>query len=218
MPHTDKPPVKDNLRGVGEMLFHLAARRRRTERTTWGATRDEVDATMPGDELVANCSWGYTHAITIDAAPSLVWQFVVQLGQGRGGFYSFELLENMVGCDVHNTAVPLPRFQALTVGDAVHLHPRSPPLTVAIAEPGRCLALVANGPDATGDALSLWAFHLVETPDGNTRLIERGRYAAGPSLGTRLMLGPTILEPVSFVMSRQMLRTIKRLAEHHPAS
>ena len=206
--------LMDNFRGAREMLFHLAARWRRTDRTTWGATSDEVGATFPGDELVPNCSWGYTHAITIDAAPLLVWQWVVQLGQGRGGFYSFELLENIVGCDVHNTTVPLPEFQALAVGDAVRLHPKSPPLTVAIAEPGRCLALVANAPDATGDAVSLWAFHLIETPDGNTRLIERGRYLAGPSVGARLMLGPAILEPISFVMSRQMLRTIKALADH----
>jgi hypothetical protein len=72
-------------------------------RTTWGATPAEAAATMPGDELIPNQKWRYTHAVTIEAPPDLVWPWVVQLGQGRGGFYSYVGLENLIGCQVRNT-------------------------------------------------------------------------------------------------------------------
>ncbi len=195
------------------MLFHLLARWRRASRTTWGATAPEVMGALPGDELISGSTWGYTHAITINASPGAVWPWLVQIGQGRGGFYSFELLENLAGCHIHNTDVIVPEFQRLDVGDPVRLAPKGPPpLLVAIVEPEQLLALVGGDP---GDAepISLWAFHLVQTDTGATRLIERGRYRVSGSVGARLMLGPTLLEPISFVMSRQMLRTIKQLAE-----
>jgi hypothetical protein len=203
----------DNVRGALEMLFNLAARWRREGRMTWGATPAEVIGVLPGDALISEATWGYTHAITIDASPASVWPWLVQLGQGRGGFYSFELLENLAGCHIHNTEVILPEFQRLDVGDHVRLAPKGPPpLVVAIVEPEQCLALVGQGPGDT-DPISLWAFHLARTDTGASRLIERGCYRVSASLGARLMLGPTVLEPISFVMSRQMLRTIKRLAE-----
>jgi len=195
------------------MLLHLLARWRRVWRTTWGATPREVALALPGDELVRNPTWGYTHAIGVDASPAVVWPWLVQVGQGRGGFYSFEILENLAGCHIHNTAVILPEFQRLDVGDQIRLAPKGPPpLSVAIVDSERCLVLVGAAP-GDDDPTSLWAFHLVETESGATRLIERGRYRVPPSLGMRLALGPTLLEPISFVMSRQMLRTIKRLAE-----
>lgn len=202
-----------NLGGAGDMVVQLAARWRRTDRTTWGASPDEIKATLPGDELVPSPSWEYTHAITINAPPSDVWPWLVQLGQGRGGFYSFDLLENLVGCHIHNSETLLPDFQQLDVGDPVRLHPKSPPLLVANAEPQRCLALIGGDPATGGEAAALWAFHLFETSEGTTRLVERGRYEVGPTRAARLVMGPAILEPISFVMSRQMLRNIKRLAE-----
>ncbi len=212
--------LNENLHGAGHMVMHLVARWRRTDRMTWGASPEEIEATLPGDELVPSRSWGYTHAITIDAPPSEVWPWLAQIGQGRGGFYSFDLLENLVGCNIHNSDTLLPEFQQLAVGDPVRLHPKSPPLVVAIAEPERCLALIGGNPVTGSEAASLWAFHLFETSDGTTRLVERGRYEVGPTRAARLAMGPAILEPISFVMSRQMLRNIKRLAERslvHPA-
>ena len=203
----------DSVRGASEMLFHLVARWRRESRTTWGATNEEVVTALPGDELIQASTWGYTHAITIDASPAGVWPWLVQIGQGRGGFYSFELLENLAGCHIHNTDAILPEFQHLGVGDEVRLAPKGPPpLSAAIVAPEQCLALVGGAPGGK-EPISLWSFHLAETDTGATRLVERGRYRVAASLGQRIMLGPTVLEPVSFVMSRQMLRTIKRLAE-----
>ena len=72
---------------------------------------------MPGDELVAHPVLGYTRAITINAPADRVWPWLVQMGQGRGGLYSFDGLENLVGCDIHSTDRILPAAQQLAVGD-----------------------------------------------------------------------------------------------------
>jgi hypothetical protein len=89
--------------------------RRRYNR--WGATAAEVALAMPGDELVAHPVLGYTRAITISAPMDRVWRWLVQMGQGRGGLYSFDGLENLVGCDIHSADRMRPTAQQLAVGD-----------------------------------------------------------------------------------------------------
>ena len=86
----------------------------------WGATDQEHQATWPGDHLVGQPGYVWTSAITIQAPAAQVWPWLVQLGQGRGGLYSYDWLENLVGCDVHSTDRILPEFQTpLQVGDRV---------------------------------------------------------------------------------------------------
>ncbi len=192
--------------------FHvLMTKPLRRWRISWGATNAEVLTPLPGDDLVPNPCWGYTHAITIAVPTEHVWPWIVQLGQGRGGFYSYEGLENAIGCRIRNADRVLPDCQHLAVGDKVRLHPKAPALTVAVADPPS--ALVLHGCNAeTGDA-SIWAFHLQRIDERRTRLIERGRGTYGPSLASRFAFGPALIEPVSFVMSRKMLLTIQNLAE-----
>ena len=79
----------------------------------WGATDAEVRAAMPGDDLVASPRLGYTRALSIAAPVERVWPWLVQMGQGRGGLYSFDALENLVGCDIHSVDRIMPEFQAL---------------------------------------------------------------------------------------------------------
>jgi hypothetical protein len=74
-------------------LYALVARPRINQ---WGATDQEHQATWPGDELVAQPSFVWTNAITIRAHAAQVWPWLVQLGQGRGGLYSYDWLENLV--------------------------------------------------------------------------------------------------------------------------
>lgn len=179
-------------------------------RTTWGATATEAAAALPGDELIANPTWGYTHAVTVDAPPDAVWPWIVQMGQGRGGFYSYVGLENLIGCRMRNTDKVLRDCQNLDTGDEVRLHPKAPPLTVASVEPNARLVLHARDP-RTGDAF-IWAFHLRRDRTGCTRLIERGCSFCGPGLVSRLSFGPLLMEPIGFVMSRKMLLTIRALA------
>lgn len=197
-----------SLAGVVLIAFHLLVRPLRRWRTSWGATAAEHERPLPGDDLVPNASWGYTHAIALDAPPTEVWPWIVQIGQGRAGFYSYQELENLVGCRIRNATDILPRFQTLRVGDLIRLHPRAPALTVAIVEPGLCLVLYGSSPD-TGDA-NIWSFHLASGPDTTTRLLARGRGSHGASLPSRLFFGPALMEPMGFVMSRKMLLTLRR--------
>jgi hypothetical protein len=68
----------------------------------WGATDEELDALLPGDDLVSHANVTATRAVTVRAAVADVWPWIVQLGQGRAGFYSYDFLENLVGCDIHS--------------------------------------------------------------------------------------------------------------------
>ena len=180
-------------------------------RTRWGATDAEAHRPLPGDDLVPRPDWQYTHAVTIDAPRAAVWPWLVQIGQGRGGFYSYEGLENIVGCDIHNVPELRPELQELREGDVVRMHASGFGPEVIELERGRALVL-GGEPDARGSRAE-WSFHLVELPGGRTRLIERGRNRAGKGLLAKLGFGPYLVDPVGFVMSKQMLRTIKRLAE-----
>jgi hypothetical protein len=181
-------------------------------RRRWGTTEEERALRLPGDELVPRPQWTYNHAVAIDAPPSAVWPWLIQIGAGRGGFYSYEGLENLIGCRVSNVFEIRPELQELRVGDRVVLHGRSGfgPEVVRLA-PGE--ALVLGGPPNENGSQATWAFYVLDGPDGTTRLLERGRHLGGRGLGERLGFGPCLMDPIGFVMSKKMLRTIKALAE-----
>ena len=183
-------------------------------RTRWHATRDEVKERLPGDDIVKAPTWTYTHAITILAPRAAVWPWLVQIGQSRGGFFSYEVLENLVGCDIHNVLELRRELQELRTGDRVRMHANGFGPSVSILEPGRTLVL--GGPPDRNGSQATWGFYLHQTDDGVTRLIERGRHAVGKGILAKIGFGPYLLDPVGFVMSRRMLKTIKRLAEAAP--
>jgi hypothetical protein len=154
-------------------------------RLRWGATEAEVQKTLPGDELVPQPRWSYTQAVTIRASAEQVWPWLVQLGQGRGGFYSYEWLENLVGCDIHNADSIVAELQDFKVGDGIKLHPQMPAIPAAIVEPTRAMVLhgdtrlgsvPVHASSAQGDYFAAtWGFYLVPRDDGTTRLIARFR-------------------------------------------
>jgi hypothetical protein len=195
------------LAGAGAACVLLA----RPWHLRWGATEQESRAPLPGDDLLANPDLAATRAITVGASTAEVWPWIAQLGQGRGGFYSYDFLENLVGCNIHSADGIVPEWQALKVGDQVKLHP-DVPLEVAVFEPGR--ALVLRGGVPMGDTPPpydfTWAFVLQELPDGATRLLCRERYAY-TKWWTPLLVEP--VEAISFVMSQKMLRGIRERAE-----
>jgi hypothetical protein len=180
----------------------------------WGATADEQHRSMPGDELMARADLESTRAVTIHAPADQVWPWLAQLGQGRGGLYSYDWLENLIGCDIHSSDVVLPQCQQVTAGDQIRLAPQVP-LTVARVDPGR--ALVLNGGIPMGSVASpwdfSWAFVLHENADGTTRLVVRERYRYTRRWAA-LIVEPT--ELVSLVMSTRMLHGIKLRAERPP--
>lgn len=187
---------------------------RRPRRLTWGLRPGEDPGPLEGDELVADPTWQYTHAVTVAADPADVWPWVAQLGQERAGFYSFERLENLVGCRVRNADRIVADWQSPSVGDEVHLHPTAPPLRVAVVDPPRALVLHGAAADVPGTGPdSTWSFHLRPDGPGRTRLIEHGRTRHGTSVADRLFFGTTLIEPIGFVMGREMLLGIRERAE-----
>jgi hypothetical protein len=195
------------LAGAGAAYTLLA----RPRHLRWGATDQESRRPLPGDDLLANPDLAATRAITVRAPAQEVWPWIAQLGQGRGGFYSYDILENLVGCGIHSADRVVPEWQTLKVGDQVKLHPEVP-LEVAVVEPGR--ALVLRGGVPMGNAPPpydfTWAFVLQEQPNGTTRLLVRERYLYTQKW-TPLLVEP--VEAVSFVMSQKMLRGIRDRAE-----
>jgi hypothetical protein len=177
----------------------------------WGATDEECDAILAGNDLIPNPDLTATRAITVHAPAEQVWPWVAQLGQGRGGFYSYDALENLVGCDIHSADQIVPEWQDINVGDQVKLHPEVG-LEVAVVEPGRALVLRGGVPmGAVPPPYDFtWAFVLREQPDGTTRLLVRERYAyTQPEAG--FLVEPVAV--VAFVMSQRMLRGIRDRAE-----
>ena len=169
---------------------------------------------LPGDDLVPEPVLAANRVITIQAAADAVWPWLLQLGQGRGGFYSYQRLENMIGCDIHNADRIVPELQDLKVGDLVRLGPEGmPAFNVAAIDPGSALILRGDMPDANGNATTwIWIFFLVPVDDQTTRLILRTRLDYAPNFGNRLMWR-VFTDPISFNMERKMLQGIKARAE-----
>ena len=205
------------LEGVAFIVFHLIATpiigRRRLR---WGTVGTEATDSLPGDDLVPDPKWSYTLGIDVHASPEAVWPWIAQIGQGRGGFYTYETLENMVGCRITNTTEILPDHQHPAVGEDIHLHPTAPPLRLEIVEPPNAFVLLGS-PDVVGSeeawGRSTWQFAVTSDRDGGSRLLTRGRYDHSPDWRSRLTFGRFPLEVISFVMSRKMMLELKRLAE-----
>ena len=91
----------------------------RTRCLTWGATSDEINRQMPGDDLVPDPDLVATRAVTIAAPPHAIWPWLVQMGSGRGGVYTYDWIENLFGLGMHSASEILPQFQDLDVGDVL---------------------------------------------------------------------------------------------------
>ena len=194
----------------------------------WGATDREVKGQLQGDNLIDHPRYNATHAITIKAPAASVWPWLVQIGQGRGGFYSYDWLENLVGCDIHNAEQILPQFQDLAVDNLLRLAP--PPVKagmpdfafkVAILEPEHALVIVTPGrfEETAGTSLPFasWAFILEQEDETTCRLIVRFRSIYHLSFPA-FLINQALLEPIHFIMERKMLLGIKERVERAGAT
>jgi len=172
----------------------------------WGTTEDEASGLLPGDELIPDGE-NVTHAITIDAPVDCVWPWIVQLGQDKGGFYSYTALENLVGCHMKNADTIHQEWQGLKVGDPVKFHPNAPTVPVAQLEYGSHLVL-HGGTDADNEFT--WAFIVRPLQDERSRLIIRLRARGKEGVANLMAL---LIEPAHFIMEQKMMRTIRDLAE-----
>lgn len=186
----------------------------------WGASTSEAAAPMPGDALVPHAASVTTRAVNIRAPVSDVWAWLVQFGAGRGGLYSYDMAERLVGVDVRNAEVIVPALQKLAVGDTIWVTPRGYPANlvfkVAAIQPEAVLVLaLTKHPDAGAvPAVSdwSWAFQLRATGPGTTRLLSRQRTASlGGTIADAIQGG--VVGPVGFAMERKTLLGIKQRAE-----
>lgn len=183
----------------------------------WGSQLKERERAWPGDRYVAQNHEAYTRAVSIGAPADAVWRWVVQFGLGRAGFYSYELLERIVGIPVTNVESIESTLQHLAVGDEILLHPKAPGIPIAHLEVGRQLCFGAKDdadpPASKQDPRRSWSIYIEPTGEASCRLLLRG--CIEPTRGRSWLkrFGAAVEQPIDFVMEQRMLRTVRRLAE-----
>ena len=205
---------------------------------TWGIDPIELERMLPGDELVGEATMADTRGITIDAPPAAVWPWLLQLGFGRGGWYSYDRLD-MRGRSAHEL---LPEHTSLAVGDVVPTDPQGG-FVVRTLEPERALVMFVDdeivaaqrgtapveatpaGLEASGRFMKTaipprfavsWAIVLEPMSGGRTRLIERVRGRFGEATPGSRALGPVLEFGVFLMTRRQMLGLAERTAVAAP--
>jgi hypothetical protein len=206
-------------------------------RRAWAASPEDATRALPGDDLVPDAEFNETMEVTIEAPPSAVWPWLLQLGYGRGGWYSYDLID-MEG---HSAREIVPEFQALEVGQMVPIAPGAG-FRVSVVEQEHALVLYADnelfeGQPATGELSAQagrdkmigflsdanmrafrmsWAFVLEPLDSGRTRLLERFRTTTTPGPAAA-MVGP-LISVGHFLMTRRQMLGIKERAEAIAAS
>jgi hypothetical protein len=169
---------------------------------TWGATEVEAAARLPGDELLERADGVSTRAIDISAPATDVWPWLAQMGPSpRGGAYTYDWIENLLGLNMHSADDVLPEFQHPEIGETIGFGANR--MRLAHVEPERALAWRSE------DGNWVWTF-VLDQHDGATRLISRNRFRL-PTLAARIVM--LAMEPGSLVMERKMLLGIKQRAE-----
>lgn len=174
----------------------------------WGATKLEADASMQGD--LNGMQW--TRATTINVPPEQVWPWIVQFGQGRGGWYSYDWLENLMGFDIHTAEQILPEFQEVEIGEPICMAKGNCISNVSLIEPYQWFGWAAA--DEAGNPVWTFTFKLTPIENTGTRLVVRESFdqkAMPPAV-------VTIIEVPDIVMGQKMLQTLKDRAEGSTSS
>jgi hypothetical protein len=178
----------------------------------WGATEAETAMDLPGDEIVATPSYRSTRALTIDAPVEDVWPWLAQVGQDRGGFYSYSWFENLILADIHNAGIIHPEWQVRREGEILALTSRNYPLGLIKREGGSLGPRVRQFEPNSSIVLEGWGSFVLQTVDeGKTRFIVRDP-TKPMSVPVRL-LWSLFFEPGHFAMERQMMKGLKLRAE-----
>jgi hypothetical protein len=181
----------------------------------WGTSPEEWSIALPGDAVPRTPRFEVLHGVTIDAPPSAVWPWLVQIGHDRAGFYSYDWLERLFLADVHNVKELRRGWQSRQAGDRVYatqegyfggLFGNRPGWTVTLVEPDRALVLEHWG-----------AFVLLPTSDGHTRFLIRSTMSNERIPAWAAAVNMVGFQLPHFIMQRKMMLTIKLLAEREPA-
>ena len=181
---------------------------------TWGATEAEINAVLPGDEIVPEANIRSTKGVTIQAPPQAIYPWLLQIGVDRGGMYSYDWLENLFGLDVHTTDQIVPEYQDVQIGDFWRFTPED-----YVLSPGPGLyvqqlieneaVLLCFGVEGKPNepCIDTWQFVLAPQANGSTRLLLRSNMAIEQELPIKLTYS------VQFIMERKMQLTLRELAE-----
>jgi len=221
--------VSEGLKGAVGMLWGWLTPMLRDERAHWGVTEEEAEAPHPGDVLVPEPRWKWTHGVYIDARPEEIWPWVVQMGRDRGGFYSYQFLERLAGYHHESADHVHDEWQELKVGEALRWHEWLPEVRVALVDPNRHFVMHTRADLDLHRELepfealpgrfvnATWGFFLRPQPGGDTQLVSRFRCDYSDDAGARREYGERRLEPVSYVMDRRLLEEVKRRVERSKA-
>ncbi len=192
-------------------------------RDRWGLTKEEAYRTLPGDHIIEQPQSAFTHGIVINAPAKYVWPWVAQMGKDRGGFYSYEALENLMGLGIYNADTILEQHQHPKQGDIILFGPDNG-CTLAICKEGEAM-VIENSLDmdtnkpynpAEGHPKNYlhlsWLWYIEPLDRYKSRFISRNRLNFSPTFKNRLMFS-AMAEPMVFAMDRKMCLGIKRRAE-----
>ncbi len=189
----------------------------------WGTTDGEASGPYPGADLIPDGTRSATMAITIEASPAQIWPWLVQMGYGRAGWYSWDRLDNWG----HRSADRIhPEWQEIAAGDRLPSMPNEQAWwEVAALKPQRFLGLRASfalpflhpfDPKGVRPRFftdSLWGFELKELPGSRTRLIVSGYWAFQPRW-LQPIAGFLLVEAEHWVMQTRQFARLKWLVEH----
>jgi hypothetical protein len=194
---------------IGVSVYWFVIRRRFMR---WGASGADLSRVMRGDEVIAVPTYRATLAVAIAARPEQVWPWLVQMGYRRGGLYSYDWLDRLFGyLDGPSAEVLLPQHQSLRAGDEIPIG-RGGGFPVQTVESCRALVLAGAG----GDFAWVWQFGLYPIDASGTRLVSRNTVRTPPTVAAWCFM--RVMEPAAFIMTRQMLRGIRRRAERLAAA
>lgn len=174
-----------------------------------GLSHDEWAARWPGDEFVPDAKPSGSRALTIHAHCADVWPWLTQLGQDRAGFYSYRLLENLVGARMPNIRRIVPEWSRRSAGE--HLVMAPPERFGPIAEM-ELVEVIPNHRLTFRNPEGVWSFLLLPIGRDSCRLVCRGTWTPSKSLIARAA-HYILFDPIHFVMEWKMMRTIRSLAE-----
>ena len=156
----------------------------------WGTQPEERTAPLAGDKIGPHPATSYTMAVTVAATSRELWRWLVQIGQGRGGFYTHEWVENLLGAEIDHADRIVSRWQRLAAGDRIRLTPDP-----YLGQPGQFVTVVSVDPEHSlvfkqrlpNGSHASWVFVLRSQGDRTTRLLMRRR-SEQPTLFDRLMM------------------------------
>jgi hypothetical protein len=198
---------------LGAVPIWAAAPLLRPWHLRWGARPEEVRAPMPGDEVVPRAQFNATRAVTISAPPEAVWPWIVQVGYGRAGFYSYDQVDNG---GVRSATEIVEELQHLEVGDLVPMFHELHGLAIAYRVDSfatNAWMLWVHRPDEIAAPDSTWSWRLTARPGERTRLVTRMKQDYRWETPRLALFNMVLMEFGDFAMERRMLNGIKSRAE-----